>query len=224
MAAQTLNIIIEEEVPYIIEIQPQGEVGPQGPTGSGVQGPAGPTGASGTNFSPDAWGSFANRSLYDGEDEGFFYFSTTGSGYIRTTATSGTWSDGIPILQGPQGEQGPIGIQGPAGPSGIQGVQGIQGPAGISGAVGPTGTTGATGPQGPSGTLGPAVDGRYQIPNGVTGGSVYFDSSMPHSNYSLAACVVYHGSGTNRQYWVTPYGLTTSGFNYDLSGTTDNTD
>lgn len=67
--------------------------------------------------------------------------------------------------QGPIGETGPTGPQGPQGLQGIQGIQGEIGPQGPAGLVGPQGETG---PQGPQGAQGPKGD-PGGIPSDATG-------------------------------------------------------
>lgn len=61
---------------------------------------------------------------------------------------------GIPGLQGIQGEKGDQGIQGPQGVQGEKGDQGIQGPKGEQGIKGDTGPQGIQGPQGVKGADG----------------------------------------------------------------------
>lgn len=78
---------------------------------------------------------------------------------------SGTVTDWLASLVGPQGPQGPTGptgatgAQGPKGDTGAQGPTGPAGPAGADGAPGPQGDPGIQGPQGlqgPAGADGPA--------------------------------------------------------------------
>lgn len=138
---------------------PTGPMGPQGPQGiPGIQGPQGdqgPQGPVGPSFTPDASGSTAGRSAYDGEAQGFAYLDLDVSKlYFKVSATSGDWSTGVDFGkgdQGIQGPQGPQGVQGPQGPAGNEGAQGPAGPQGPQGVVGPTGPTGPQGPQGPKG-------------------------------------------------------------------------
>lgn len=140
----------------------QGEIGPEGPTGApGPQGAAGPqglTGPQGDSFSVDAQGPLADRSTYDDEPEGFSFLATdVGELYIKHSATSADWSDGIPFGEGPEGPAGPAGPEGPIGPvgstgtQGPQGAQGATGPQGIQGIQGVIGPTGGPGPQGVAG-------------------------------------------------------------------------
>lgn len=73
---------------------------------------------------------------------------------------------GIPGLQGIQGEKGDQGIQGPQGVQGEKGDQGIQGPKGEkgdTGATGPQGKQGNTGETGPQGNTGPTGNGIKSI-------------------------------------------------------------
>ena len=117
---------------------PQGATGPQGPAGTdgidglqGIQGPEGPQGPQGQTGQTGATGPKGDRgkSAYEvAVDDGF----------------TGTETEWLTSLVGPEG---------PEGPQGIQGIQGIQGP---DGAKGDTGPQGATGPQGPIGPEGPA--------------------------------------------------------------------
>jgi hypothetical protein len=80
--------------------------GPQGP--QGIQGVKGDTGQS---LIPDAIDTFANRSLYDTELEGFvFMASDTGMLYFRETVFNGTWSVGVPF-RGPEGLPGDITVR-----------------------------------------------------------------------------------------------------------------
>ncbi len=140
---------------------PQGPIGLTGATGAqgpqGVQGPAGQAGLNGTN----------------GANGLSAYETWLGLG------NTGTETDFINSLTGPQG---PIGLTGATGP---QGVQGVQGPIGLTGPQGPAGADGQsayqiwlglgntgtetdfinslTGPQGPSGNDGPTG------PQGIAG-------------------------------------------------------
>ena len=77
---------------------------------------------------------------------------------------TGTESQWLASLIGPQGATGAVGPQGPIGetgptgpqgPQGLQGIQGIQGEIGPQGPAGPMGPQGETGPQGPQGEQGP---------------------------------------------------------------------
>ena len=87
----------------------QGDIGPQGP--QGIQGPEGLTGASGI----DAY----EVALADG-------FSGTQTEWLASLkGPQGPKGD-----TGPQGSIGPVGPQGAVGPAGPEGPQGVQGPAG----------------------------------------------------------------------------------------------
>ncbi len=94
---------------------------------------------------------------------------------------SGSLSEWLASLVGPQGPQGEQGVQGPkgdsgdtgatgatgaTGPQGPQGEQGLTGATGATGPQGPQGETGATGPAGPAGPTGPQGP---QGPKGDTG-------------------------------------------------------
>ena len=151
-------------------VGPTGSQGPAGPQGiQGIQGPkgdTGDTGPAGKDGSPGATGP-------QGEPGASAYEIAVEEGY------SGTESEWLASLVGPQGPTGPTGPQGEQGIQGIQGPQGSTGPTGASGASayeiaveegfvgtedewlaslvgppgiqGPQGETGATGPQGPAG-------------------------------------------------------------------------
>lgn len=126
--------------PQLIPYGPQGATGQTGATGAtgatGPQGPEGPEGPAGQDgqdgqdgqsFSPDARGTLAGRDAYDEEAEGFCYLDIeNGDFYFKLSATSGDWSDAVPIT-GPTGAQGPQGVQGPAGAAGEDGAQGPAG-------------------------------------------------------------------------------------------------
>ncbi|MDX3087177.1 hypothetical protein PV620_30200 [Streptomyces sp. ME02-6978a] len=85
---------------------------------------------------------------------------------------TGTLTEWLASLVGPQG---PAGATGATGPKGDQGEQGPAGPTGDTGPQGETGPTGATGPkgdqgdQGPQGEQGPKGDTGLQGPKGDTG-------------------------------------------------------
>lgn len=75
----------------------------------GKQGNPGTRGPKGDGLEIDATGVYANRDIYDNEEEGFVYLSTTGNDGLITTASlfikeagAGAWSVPIPI-QGPVG-------------------------------------------------------------------------------------------------------------------------
>lgn len=76
---------------------------------------------------------------------------------------TGSMSDFLASLRGPQGAVGPRGEQGPQGEKGATGDAGAigpQGPSGLKGDKGDRGETGTTGPQGPAGNQGrPGNDG-----------------------------------------------------------------
>lgn len=90
---------------------------------------------------------------------------------------SGTVSQWLDSLVGPEGPEGNIGPVGPQGPIGLTGPTGATGPAGPTGATGPTGPqgpigltgpTGPAGPTGPDGPMGPAgPDGEGYTPPGM---------------------------------------------------------
>jgi hypothetical protein len=72
---------------------------------------------------------------------------------------SGSQSQWLASLVGPQGatgSAGPVGPVGPAGPAGSTGPTGSVGPTGPTGSAGPAGSVGQTGPAGPAGPQGPA--------------------------------------------------------------------
>ena len=140
-----------------------GAIGPQGPIGltgasgpQGIQGPQGAQGPSGPN----------GQSAYQ------IWF---GQG------NSGTETDFINSLTGPQGLIGPTGAtgsQGPIGPIGSQGPQGNQGP------------TGLTGPTGPEGMQGPSGVGIISTVNNGNGTYTFYysdGSSFTTSDLTLAA-------------------------------------
>lgn len=64
-------------------------------------------GPAGQSFTVDAVGPFSERSTYDSQPAGFSFLSTTdGMLYIRETAVSGVWSEGIPFGKGEDGTPG----------------------------------------------------------------------------------------------------------------------
>jgi hypothetical protein len=129
----------------------QGPQGPQGPVGAnGATGPQGPAGLNGTDGSSGVNGLSA-------------YQVWLGLG------NTGTETDFINSLTGPQGAQGIAGVQGPVGAQGIQGVAGNDGAVGATGPAGPTGLTGATGAQGPIGLTGATGLTGPQGPQGPAG-------------------------------------------------------
>ena len=135
----------------------QGPQGPQGPVGAnGATGPQGPAGLNGTDGSSGVNGLSA-------------YQVWLGLG------NTGTETDFINSLTGPQGAQGIAGVQGPVGAQGIQGVAGINGAVGATGPQGPAGNdgidgaVGATGPQGPAGNDGAVGATGPAGPTGLTG-------------------------------------------------------
>ncbi len=115
---------------------PQGPQGPQGPAGNdGATGPQGPQGIQGP----------AGNDGADGADGLSAYENWLALG------NTGTETDFINSLTGPQGPQGPAGndgATGPQGPQGIQGNNGAQGPQGIQGVPGTNGTNGTNGTDG----------------------------------------------------------------------------
>jgi hypothetical protein len=112
------------------QVNLDGAIGIQGPTGPAVTGPTGATGSQGSQ-------------------------GPTGPSVTGPTGTAG--SQGPTGPQGVQGIQGQQGIQGPTGATGSQGSQGPTGPSvtGPTGAVGPTGVAGDMGPTGATGAAGP---------------------------------------------------------------------
>lgn len=113
----------------------EGKEGPQGPAGVGEKGEPGdsaydiyvgtvPDGETpmtreewvdslkGESFTINAQGPTADRALYDAEAKDFsFLDTTTGMLYIKNSATSGDWSDGIPFL-GEAGKDGATWLSG----------------------------------------------------------------------------------------------------------------
>ena len=153
-----------------------GDVGPTGSTGdTGAQGIQGIKGDPGTNFSPDAIGTFAGRSAHDSAAQWFSYLSTDGDGasitsaviFFKNSGTSGDWSSATPF-QGPKGDTGP------------QGAQGIKG------------DTGDPGPQGPAGTNGTNGSG---VPAGGTTGQVLTKNSATDADVSWVNPASSGGSG-----------------------------
>lgn len=68
--------------------------------------PKGEKGADGTNFSPDATGTISERNNYDDEIKGFSFLATDeGKIYIKNSASSADWSDGI-LFRGEKGADG----------------------------------------------------------------------------------------------------------------------
>jgi hypothetical protein len=107
-------------------VGPQGPQGIQGETGStgsqgiqgiqGIQGEPGPQGIQGEQGIQGPQGAVGISAYAVAVTNGF----------------SGTESDWLASLVGPQGEQGIQGVQGETGPQGVQGETGPQGPAGVS--------------------------------------------------------------------------------------------
>lgn len=65
----------------------------------------------GSFLQPDATGTLAQRSAYDGEDQDFIYIQTDVEPFlvfIKTANTLGAWSTGTPLV-GPEGNPGPSG-------------------------------------------------------------------------------------------------------------------
>jgi hypothetical protein len=86
--------------------------GDKGDTGD--PGAPGLDGDDGTNFSPNAQGSFSDRSNYDGEDPGFVYLSLDGDGDGGTSAVLFFKEEGSPAVW-----SDPVAFQGPVGPVGV---------------------------------------------------------------------------------------------------------
>jgi len=161
---------------------PSGATGPSGPAGAtgptGPSGATGPTGPKGDGLQINASGSFAERSGYDGEAQGFAYVSNDGDGdlitsaviFVKNSAASGDWSEPIPF-EGAAGPTGPTGATGPSGTPGVVGATGATGPSGPSGAAGDTGATGPTGPTGATGPAGATGPSGASGPSGATGPS-----------------------------------------------------
>lgn len=82
---------------------------------------------------------------------------------------TGTESQWLASLVGPQGPQGLQGIQGEMGATGPAGPEGPIGPQGVPGEIGPTGPAGPQGPQGIQGEAGPAGPQGEQGPQGEAG-------------------------------------------------------
>lgn len=187
---------------------PQGIQGPQGVAGpTGATGPAGPTGSTGAqgpqgiqglSFEPDAVGTFAQRSNFDAQAQGFAYLATDLAQIYYRLGVSG-WSSGISWGQGPTGATGP---QGPAGTNGTNGATwrtasgvpsnslGVNGDfyldsfsgtyylktsgayvsqGSLRGAQGPQGPTGPAGATGPAGPVGAAGSTGATGATGATG-------------------------------------------------------
>ena len=115
--------------------QLSGLTGPQGPAGA-----TGPQGNTGTN----------GLSAYQ---------------IWLQQGNTGTQTDFLNSITGPQGPQGP---------QGNTGATGAQGPIGLTGPQGPQGNTGATGSQGPQGPIGPQGSTGPQGPagNGFNNGTL----------------------------------------------------
>lgn len=178
---------------------PGGASGPVGPTGVvGPTGPSGPSGPQGAGLSINAVGTFAGRSAYDAQAQGFVYLSTDGDGVVSTPVLflhgsgSGVWSASIPF----SGATGPVGSTGPTGPVGATGSGGSvgatgptgAGPTGPTGPTGPAGGVGATGPQGAQGPTGPQGGVGSTGSTGVTGptGPNGTDINLQTSSYTAA--------------------------------------
>jgi hypothetical protein len=77
-----------------------------------IPGPAGPPGE---DFEIDATGLRVERDTHDGEPRGFTFLATD-EGLLYIKEEDG-WSEGVPLLAGPQGEPGEAGPQGERGAS-----------------------------------------------------------------------------------------------------------
>jgi len=71
--------------------------------------PQGPKGPKGESFNSDERGTLANRSIYDGQGEGFSYLATDvtpSTIYFKASDADADWDGGSPFGQGREGEQG----------------------------------------------------------------------------------------------------------------------
>lgn len=157
----------------------QGNIGPQGVQGIqgviGIQGFIGGQGPQGLSFEPDAIGTFAQRSNFDVQQQGFSYLANDLAMIYFRIGLSG-WSAGIGWGQGPTGATGATGAAGAAGASGATWRTGATVPVNTlgvdgdlylktdtadvykraSGAYGVTANIrGTAGLQGPAGPIGP---------------------------------------------------------------------
>jgi hypothetical protein len=154
-------------VPYALYAKTSGNgQGPAGP--QGIQGPAGIDGSSGVNglSAYQVWLGLGNT----GTETDFINSLTGPQGAQGIAGVQGPL--GAQGIQGIAGTDGAVGSTGPTGATGLTGAQGIQGLAGQDGIDGQDGSDGATGPVGPQGIQGPAgndgADGATG-PQGATG-------------------------------------------------------
>jgi len=149
----------------------------------------GDKGDTGEPFSWDAQGSFAARSTYDGEAEGFAYLALDGDGgsggpavlYLKSSGASGDWSGAVPF-QGLQGNDGASILSGAGAPGTGDGIDGdsyidtttgnVYGPK-AGGAWGAA-TGNIKGPEGPQGLKGDPGPG---LPAGGTAGQILVKAS-----------------------------------------------
>lgn len=115
----------------------------------------------------DAQGTFAGRSAFDDEAQGFTYLTTdTGELCVKASDATADWPNPCTSVRGEQGPQGEQGLQGPIGPGGP------------TGGAGPAGATGATGPQG---VAGPGIiqDASATFPtcDGTRSGEIRMDTA-----------------------------------------------
>ena len=143
-------------------------------SGSSVPGPQGAQGPAGNDgiSAFEVWIGLGNT----GTETDFINSLTGPQGAMGPQGLTG--NDGVQGATGPTGNAGPQGETGPQGPQGIQGETGPQGPQGIQGEIGPQGPQGdqgpigATGPEGPTGPQGPqGIQGEIgpQGPQGPQG-------------------------------------------------------
>lgn len=90
---------------------PQGEPGEKGDKGdkgdTGDTGPQGEQGDPASPYAPDAVGPEADRGAHDAAVPPFSYLANdTGLTFWKLSATSGDWSPGVALLQGPEGPPG----------------------------------------------------------------------------------------------------------------------
>ncbi|MBP2028688.1 hypothetical protein J2Z35_002518 [Acetoanaerobium pronyense] len=144
------NGFMGTESDWLISLK--GEPGIEGPIGpQGIPGDSGPQGSKG-------------ESGLDGNDGLNAYEIAVLNGF------TGTESQWLISLVGPQGETGPQGTQGPAGEQGPQGIQGMQGDPGQQGPKGDQGEAGMQGPKGDKGDPGESAD---LTPENIIGGLGY---------------------------------------------------
>lgn len=153
----------------------------------------------------NATGPTEERDLYDNEEPPFVFYDTTAElAYIKLSAASGDWSDGIP-LRGPTGATGSTGATGAAGPPNVLSIGTVtegEADATITG-TSPTQTLNLVIPRGPKG------DGLQIDAAGDTAGRSAFDAEAQGFTYlDTEAGLLYVKASNDPGDWATgvPFG------------------